>query len=188
MQHGKVTCIFGSMMSGKSTMLLSYVERALYANKKPVIVRPRTDSRDYVSRKKQKPGCPILSIDDRLLELGNELDEYDTIYVDEGQFVNKIGPDSNSLALSGKHVVIASLLGDSDMKPWTNVSELLPYVDEIIKVNAVCCYCGSDERATFTFYEGMKSQQVVIGDETDHYRAACRNCWHKRTIINDARR
>jgi thymidine kinase len=70
------------------------------------------------------------------------------------------------------------------MKPWKNVSELLPFVDDIIKLNAVCVNCGEDNLGTFSAYDGIKNSQIVIGDEQNNYKAYCRSCWELSKTIN----
>jgi thymidine kinase len=171
------------MMSSKSSRLLSYIERAYYARKKVCLIRPKIDTRDYFVRNEtQWPVVDTYQIENFSDIISKKLD-YDTICVDEGQFFDNIGIESHRLALMGKNVYIAAMNGDSDMKPWKNISELLPFVDEIEKINAVCCECGEDNLGTFSFYKGTKTGQVVIGDENSNYEALCRKCWYEQSQL-----
>jgi thymidine kinase len=162
------------MFSRKSTTLLSYAESAKYAKKRAIVVRPSLDTRPYISRNHTDDMYTIIKLE-RLRDYS--FDEYDIICVDEGQFLTGIGEDAHRLALEGKRVIISALTGDSEMKPWDEVSKLIPYVDEIIKLNAVCSECGCDVLGTFTHYDGRKDSQVVIGDDSSNYSARCRTCW-----------
>jgi thymidine kinase len=177
---GRITLILGSMMSSKSSMLLQYAERAKYAKKKVLIVRPETDTRPYLARTDKNDKSYDYTKQNRLAGANGYL--YDLICVDEGQFFDHIGEDAHALAVMGHSVVITALSGDSDMKPWKNISELIPYVDDIIKLNAVCINCGEDSLGTFSFYDGKKESQTVIGDEKSNYLALCRHCYENKKI------
>lgn len=176
---GKVVLYTGSMKSSKSAMLYDQIDRAQYRKKKVCLIRPNKDTRKFVCRKFNTE-VDILRCDS-ISELydSEDIDKYDIICIDEGQFIDDIGIESNQLAKEGKEVYIAALNGDSDLKPWKNVSELLPYCDDIIRLNAVCDECGSSNTATFTYFNGKKDNQIVIGD--GEYYALCRRCWHNKT-------
>jgi thymidine kinase len=111
------------------------------------------------------------------------------VLIDEAQFfgedlyyyVNHIAVDYNA------SVVIAALSGDTNREPWPAVSKLIPYVDEVIKFNAVCqnpkCPHHSIDIGTFSAYDGIKKDKVLIGDETEtetgKYIVLCRDCYEE---------
>jgi thymidine kinase len=176
--NGFIHLILGSMKSGKSSALYEQIDRAQYRKKKVCLLRPKADTREFVSRVKN------LKVDTYSCDSINELydtvniDRYDIICIDEGQFIDGLGLDCNTLANNGKEVYIAALNGDSDLKPWKNISELLPFCDQIIRLSAICNDCGSSYDATFSYFDGVKNGQIVIGD--NQYLALCRSCISKR--------
>jgi thymidine kinase len=186
------------MLSGKSTELIRYAERALYANKQCVVIRPGIDTRDFVSRSKPLYGshfpdnyekCPVLFIhpenmNDMLIEIRGRKPQL--VLIDEAQFfpsylykyVNELSVVDNI------PVVLAALPGDANREPWDSITYLIPYVDDIIKLNAVCqnpeCPHHSTDIGTFSFYNGKKTEKVVIDDEKENkYLALCRDCYEQ---------
>jgi thymidine kinase len=79
-------------------------------------------------------------------------------------------------AKSGKRVFISSLNGDRHQKEWKATQEMIPLVDEIIFLKAVCSKCGSYD-ASFSFKENDTStDQVDIGGSAESFVALCRAC------------
>jgi thymidine kinase len=96
MKTGKITLILGSMMSSKSSVLLEYIDRAQYANKKSCLVRPKTDTRKYISRKGLNPKDKTWIYQlDTLHEI--TFDNFDLICIDEGQFIDETREKSHLL-------------------------------------------------------------------------------------------
>jgi thymidine kinase len=172
--NGKVIAFLGSMKASKSSALFEQIDRAKYRKKSVCLVRPINDTRLFVSRKELTDVDTFVC--NKLSEIN--LNAYDIVCVDEGQFIQDIGQDSNLLANNGKEVYIAALNGDSDMKPWDNISSLIPYCDNIFRQSAVCDDCGDEYKATFSYFVGKKDSQITIGD--NQYLALCRDCWTTR--------
>jgi len=171
-----IKLILGPMFSGKTTALISELERAKFAKKKVVLIRPNTDDRKFLTHSGMK--FPIEEIFlDEVGQLPNKL-EYDVIGVDEGQFFLNLVRDVNFLADNGIKVVISALNGTSEREPFDNIQDLIPYVEEIEKKNAVCAECGS-EYATYSYYKpGDKKDKIKTGGVSD-YDALCRICYNK---------
>jgi thymidine kinase len=169
---GKIILITGPMKSYKSTEMWRRLERQMIAGKKVAIVRPKIDTRRYVTRNHKDIPAPILGAE-RLAEL--KLDDFDAIGVDEGQFFKNLAGDANRLANSGKLVIISALNGTAEQKPWREVQRLFPLVDDIVFLHAVCDRCGKN--GAFSYFKGGKDQQVVIGDR--EYISLCRECLRK---------
>jgi thymidine kinase len=170
---GKFNLILGSMRSSKSSYLFNQIDKAKFRKKRVVLIRPSIDTREFVSRT-SNIDVDILVSDD-LESIFEQLKVFDIICIDECQFLKNLGPVAHRLALQGKEVWAAGLNGDSDLHPWLEISNAIPYVDTISRLTAVCEECHSDN-ATFTFYEGKKSK-IEIGE--DKYRAYCRSCYEK---------
>ena len=169
-----ITLFLGSMKSSKTSKLLEILDKAQYRwGIKTVFVRPDIDNRKFLSRynyiKSNILTCKKLN------DVIEQLKNYNLICIDEGQFLDDLGPVCDELSLKGIEIYIAALNGDSDMKPWQSISECIPYVDNIERLSGVCENCGK-LRTTFSFYEGKKDK-VEIGDSK--YRIYCRECWNE---------
>jgi thymidine kinase len=177
---GKFSLVLGSMKSGKSSFLIDKADRAKYRHKKVCIVRPSTDTREFISRTKNI-NVDIIQYPIPTGKTFDILSQYDIILFDECQFVKDLGILGHGLALDGKEVWAAGLNGDSDMHSWPEISEAIPYADNIKRISGVCENCGNDE-STFSWYDGKKDK-IEIGD--GKYRALCRSCWEKLTVGSD---
>jgi len=173
MKVGKVTLLLGPMFSGKSSILLSEIDKATIAKIPCCIVRPKTDTREFFTHSKWE----FRSFDNYNVDDLKDVPaaQYDVICVDEGQFFKSL-LYSLEWAKMGKRVFISSLNGDRHQKEWKATQEMIPLVDEIIFLNAVCSKCGSYD-ASFSFKENDTStDQVDIGGSAESFIALCRSC------------
>jgi thymidine kinase len=176
MSGGSFNLILGSMKSGKSSILLEELNRRKFAKKKCVVIRPKIDNREFLTRDPLALSRYNVLTCESLRDIWNEIFEYDVICIDEGQFIKFLGQDCNALANSGKTIIVAALAGSSEKTAWQEISMAIPYADNIKKINAVCDRCFDDSKPTFTFFTGIKEPGgIVIGD--GEYRAYCRECW-----------
>jgi thymidine kinase len=172
---GKITLILGPMMSGKSTELVRRAERAKFAKKSVCVVRPQIDTREYFTHSKMEIEVDVITTNDpwSIIDL-----DYDLILIDEAQFFNdNLGAAIWKTSLK-RDVVLSAMNGDSDQKPWSTISELLPIIDDIVYKTGVCVDCGS-EYGTFSYYKGTKSDKIIVGG-ADQYVCLCRDCVEKR--------
>jgi thymidine kinase len=177
--NGEFRLILGSMKSGKSSVLINDIDQYKYADKKSVLIRPVSDTRNILSRKGEAVDADIIKCSN-LNDVWDDLQKYDVICIDEGQFIKDLGYNCNRLANEGKIVIVAALAGSSELTAWPEISEALPYADYIEKVDAVCEKCKDNTKPTFTFFCGSKKPgEVIIGDS--QYKALCRDCWKKET-------
>ena len=56
----------------------------------------------------------------------------------------------------------------------------MPYVDEVVKLKAVCMKCRTRNSAIFSERTTDEKEREVIGGE-DKYIAVCRNCSKEET-------
>lgn len=177
-----ITLICGPMFSGKSTELIRQLERKHIAGKKTLYIRPNLDSRDFVARGYSGNLSEITDIievndfnesHDSIVEWVNK---YDSIFVDEYfmiphcNLICKILPDEDHRC----DIYFGGLLSTAENAIWPEAVNILPYCDDIVKLNAVCTHCGS-EHANYSLFKGEKKQTLVIGDNT--YTAVCRKCY-----------
>ena len=81
--------------------------------------------------------------------------------------------------LSEEHkcdIYFGGLLATAENTVWPETIKILPYCDEIVKLNAVCQNCGSDY-ANYSLFKGIKNQVLTIGDH--EYIPVCRECYNK---------
>ena len=84
-------------------------------------------------------------------------------------------PFCEELANAGKTVVVAALDGTFQRQPFGRTLDLIPLAEDILKLSAVCVYCGHD--AAFSKRVSSEKEVEVIGG-ADKYVAVCRRCFH----------
>jgi len=170
------------MFSGKTTAMLSKLERGFIAKKRILLIRPFIDNREFLCHSGKNysflEGNEIIK-----KELFNfNVDNYDIIGIDEGQFFNAYDNDLRNFCLNASHnkkkVYIAALHASSECNMFDSIIKLIPHCDYIEKFNAICTNCGS-EIGNYTKYLGkQKDSEVLVGGKNE-YTALCRECYHK---------
>ena len=147
----------GPMFSGKSTELIRRLKRYQIANYNCLIVKyakdVRYDENSIATHDKQT--LKAVSAD-KLRELKVNFDEYDVIGIDEGQFFPDLVEFCESMANTGKAVMVAALDGTFQRKGFTAILELIPLAEHIVKLNAVCMVC---------FGEGSYTKRISADKE-----------------------
>jgi thymidine kinase len=146
-----ITAILGPMYSGKSTMLYQKMERYYYAGKSIALIRPKLDSRGYFSHSienrsveriiKASSKNKEIRVDEFTTTLCMELRAYDAVFIDEYFMIKGCSLEAK-MSQSNQNVFFAGLIASSENKLFPETIELLPYCDEIIKLNGVCMICG----------------------------------------------
>ena len=77
-----------------------------------------------------------------------------------------------------KEICFAGLLATSENKMFKETINLLPYCENIIKLNGICS-CG--EIANYSLYKGKKEEEIIVGDE-DKYSCVCKECYLKGNL------
>ena len=173
MKAGKVTLLLGPMFSGKSSILLSEIDKAVIAKIPCCIVRPKTDTREFFTHSKREAHiCENYHVAE-LAEV--PVDAYEVICIDEGQFFTSL-LHSLEWAKKGKRVFISALNGDRHQMEWEATREMIPLVDEIVFLKAVCSKCGSYEAAFSYKVNDTSTSQVDIGGSAESFIALCRTC------------
>ena len=173
---GWIEVICGPMFSGKTEELIRRLVRCQYAKQKVTIFKPSLDDRyseDYiVSHNQRKIKSIIIKESKEILELENNSD---VIGIDEAQFCDdELINIANSLAKSGKRIVIAGLDKDYMGKSFGPIKQLMVDAEYVSKVNAICMSCG--DPASFSQRISTEKDLVVVG-ESDKYEARCRKCF-----------
>uniref|UniRef100_A0AC35U4I5 Thymidine kinase n=1 Tax=Rhabditophanes sp. KR3021 TaxID=114890 RepID=A0AC35U4I5_9BILA len=175
--RGSITLLVGPMFSGKTTELFRQANMYMLKGKKVALVRYAKDNRysDNLASTHDKRTMKAISAI-HLSEVFDKLMECEVVVIDEGQFFDDVTSVCDELANAGKIVVVSTLNGDFQRKPFDSVVPLFPLVDKIVKLNAVCMPCGN--KAIYTFRTVLNSEVEVIGG-SDMYKAVCRECYFK---------
>lgn len=169
-----ITLICGPMFSGKTTELLRRLERADLAGKKPILLRPKTDTRGFLTHTLSEVSWLKTKFVEDLRDVNATF--YDTVGIDEGQFHHGLKEFCVKWGRDYRNIVISALHATSECEMFESIIDIIPYCDKIIKLNAVCMSCGSDN-GNYTHYKaGNKIDKVAVGG-TEEYTSLCRNCY-----------
>lgn len=165
------------MFSGKSTMLLNRYRRYKIAGKKCLLVKYAKDNRysdkEFVTHdniRYEAISCNELN------ELKDIIEEYEVICIDEIQFYIDGAHYADLWANNGKIVETCGLNGDYLRKPFYQINLIIPRVDNITFITAVCQETGDD--AVFTKRLTKEDTQELIGS-TENYKAVSRKIYFK---------
>lgn len=183
---GKLVVVTGPMFSGKSTELLRLIERETISKRKFKVFNSDLDKRygeNIIATHSGKKlnVFQVKNSEEILKECNNSLN---SIFIDEIQFFDsKIIEIINQLNLNGINVFCAGLNMTSEGKPFPfsdgkdNISNLICIADKVIRLYAVCNYCGED--ANRTLYIGKKEKTDILVGTNRVYQPVCKKCWFK---------
>lgn len=179
---GSLELVIGCMFSGKSTELIRRTRMNKMLNKNVLVVNHASDLRYGNSFKitshdmDQENAVHVTSLMTLI-----QKDEYlyaNVVIVDEGQFFNDLVEFSKkAVEQDDKTLIIAALDGNFNRQPFQNVMELIPFADNVIRLNAMCFMCNDGSSASFTkrIKENTSKNEfdVVVGG-SDIYQSVCR--------------
>ena len=173
---GSLKLVIGPMFSGKSSELIKEIRKLKVINTKYIVIKPIIDNRyksNYiVSHDKESEECIIT--DDLSNITDNEILDFNSIIIDEGQFLknlkNKVLYWVEKLK---KNIIIGGLDGDYKRNPIGEILELIPFCDSIKKINSLCVHCKNGTPALFSHRITNEQDQVVVGS-SDIYIPLCR--------------
>ena len=176
-EFGKIKLIIGPMFSGKSTRLIETVRKYSFKNKKTILINFIGDNR-YTSES-QIVTHDQIKYDSIQCQYLNEkismLENYDVIGIDEGQFFSDLLEICDILSRFGKIIFIAALSSNDHMKPYDNISKLIPFVDKIKLMKAYCFFCH--KQAGFNL-KIKKCKTNFIDERKENYKPVCKNCFY----------
>ncbi len=176
----RMEIIIGPMFSGKSTELLRRAGRYEAIGKNVLYINYYLDQRygkmnDITTHDKKSKKA--LMIQELMSVLHTE--EYkscDIIAINEAQFFKDLYPFcKEALYKQKKYIILAGLDGDYNKNPFGDILKLIPHCDTLIKLHALCHYCGVE--AQFTKRITEDASQIVIGGK-ECYVPACREHYH----------
>jgi thymidine kinase len=178
--QGWIEVITGSMFSGKSEELIRRVRRAQIARQKVQVFKPRFDTRfaqDHIVSHSDIRFASANVTSARVL-LERVEDDTEVVGIDEGQFFDlELPMVCNTLADSGRRVIVAGLDQDYLGKPFEPMPQLLAIAEYITKTLAICMVCGNPANHTQRLV--ANSDRVLLGAQGT-YEARCRHCFDPR--------
>jgi thymidine kinase len=175
---GWIEVISGCMFSGKTEELIRRLNRALIANQKVEIFKPKIDKRYHAEQivshnENAIRSTPVDFPADILLLSG----DCDVVGIDEAQFFDdSIVEVCNSMANHGKRVILAGLDMDYEGKPFGPMPNLLAIAEFVTKVHAICAQTG--ELASFSYRLSNDQKQVMLGEKKE-YEARSRKAFNE---------
>lgn len=173
---GSIEVICGGMFSGKTEELLRRAKRSLIAGQRVVLVKPVQDDRyssnKVVSHDRREMVSHAVGTASEIPPLGLEAD---VVCIDEAQFFeNDLIDVANTLANSGKRVIIAGLDMDYEGRPFEPIPQLLAIAEFITKLHAICAESGSMAHYSQRVVEDRN--RILVG-ESDAYEPRARHCF-----------
>jgi thymidine kinase len=175
---GYLHLILGPMFAGKSTKLFNIIENLKEKNESFLLIKHICDERynsnttNIITHDQKTMGCIGL---ERLLNIIDNEKYINSkyIFIDEGQFF----PDINkfieiALEKDYKNIYITGLNGDSNRKPFYNISKLISVADKVDILQSTCNYCAN--KGIFTLRKSSKHKKILVGD-SKIYKPVCRN-------------
>jgi len=178
MKNPEFILITGPMMSGKTTQLLSRLERYDLQRKTTVLFKPVVDDRYDVNSVVTHSGFKRVAVrvhdGVELLSYLQDLEKMpDVIAVDEAFMLKSVSSTLIWLYRNGFTVLVSSLELSFKCHPLTEITHIMPWATTIEKLTAVCAVCGAD--AYYTYRKNTSESEIVVGGH-DMYEARCHMC------------
>lgn len=172
-KSGHIEVICGSMFSGKTEELIRRIRRAEIAKQRVKVFKPKIDNRysefSIVSHNEQSYPSEVIDKAEDILE---KCFDAEVIGIDEAQFFeNDLITVCQTLADTGKRVIVAGLDQDYKAIPFEPMPQLLAVAEYITKTLAICVICGAP--ANRTQRVSADKDRVIVGGE-NIYEARCR--------------
>ena len=174
---GWIEVICGPMFSGKSEELIRRLRRATIARKRVQVFKPALDNRysndEIVSHADVRMKSEVV---EQAPEILQRIDwRTEVIGIDEANFMGaSLIEIAQTLANSGKQVIVAGLDTDYTGRPFPPVPELLALAESITKMLAICMRCGNPAKHTQRLID---SGNLIVVGAAGVYEARCRRCF-----------
>lgn len=181
MNIGYLELIFGPMFSGKTTTLISKYKQHKLLDHQICVINYKEDTRYSETELCTHDGSKIDCIQCyELSELWNNpqhnIHNCNIILINEGQFFKDVYEVVlNMVEKHNKIVYVCGLDSDFKREKFGNMMDLIPYCDNITKIQSLCMKCKDGTKALFSKRITTSESQIVIGH--DNYIPVCRNCY-----------
>jgi thymidine kinase len=173
----------GPMFGGKTTKLLSAIDRYKYQGRKILTFKPDVDERyskeEIVTHWNTRVPAKRISNGQELIAELKSLPYHSprekltdvVIAVDESFMIPGVGKALIELFKAGHTVVVSSLQLSSDFTPYEEMQAMMPYATKVEVCPAVCSTCGSD--AFYTRKTGGRSDHQIEVGGAEMYQPKC---------------
>lgn len=173
----RLEIIMGCMFSGKSTELVRRLKRYKAIGENVLVINSSIDTRsgEQVIKTHDDVTFNCIKIDNLKDIFSNEkFLKSKIIGIDEGQFFNDLHEFIQlTLRNYDKHIIVASLDGDSNQCVFGQTLSLIPLADDVSKLKALCMECNDGTLAPFSKRNILSSEQELVGAR-GMYSAVCR--------------
>lgn len=179
MVHFKV--FTGPMFGGKTTRLLTAIERDVIRGLNVLSFKPKIDNRYNENKITTHLGATVeaeivsdgTEIKDIVAQLQRGNHKIDSIAIDELFMIPGAGDLAVELFKSGINIYVSSLQLSSNPNPYafSEMPSVLPWATEIVICPAVCVVCGAD--AYYTYKKGGDLNAAVEVGGADLYEPRC---------------
>lgn len=165
------------------------LKRYQFAKHSVLIIKYAHDVRydkDSIATHDRQMMSAVSCIELKSLASNQDLSQFSVIGIDEGQFFPDTVEFAESMASSGKTVIVAALDGSYRRVGFGDILNLIPLAESVIKLTAVCMICFNE--ASFTKRIGHEKELEVIGG-AEKYMAVCRSCYfldHETNLLNNS--
>ena len=168
----------GCMFSGKSSRLVSHIDRCKYQHRSVIVFKPVIDDRYDVGSITTHSGAKIEALN---VKSGSEilkalLDAQtmpDTVAVDEAWLIPGCADALRDVFRMGISVIVATIDLLANCKELSEVQKMTSWATHIEKCPAVCTVCGQD--AYYSYAKVVDDRDIVIGGE-EAYESRCFRC------------
>jgi thymidine kinase len=176
---GYITLILGPMFSSKTTELIRQYNRNALANKKCIMIKYSGDDRYDNNAVVTHDGMKVSAIKCKTLQqVNDQVKDYDVICVDEVQFYSDGDIYCDQWANDGKKVYACGLSGTFKRTEFPVISKLVPKVEKIKFLTAICKENGSEASFSKLDMEHTGDNIEIIGG-AEKYRAVNRTEYFK---------
>ena len=172
----------GPMFGGKTTKLLSAIDRYKYQGRKILAFKPNVDERysreEIVTHWGHKLNAIRISSGNDLVEHlvmqprhSREKLSHTVIAVDEAFMIPGVGSTLVNLFKDGHPILVSSLQLSSDFTGYKEIQCMLPFATKIEVCPAVCSTCGAD--AYYTKKIGGRSDHQIEVGGAEMYQPKC---------------
>ncbi len=167
----------GPMFGGKTTRLLSAIERYRLKQKKVFTFKPLRDTRYdpegqsiVTHRGYEMNSVPIVAAEEIYMHLEKRHASSGVIALDEAFMVDGAADVLIDLFKTGYTILVSSLQLSSTLEPFPEMTKMLPWATRVEVCPAVCTICASD--AFYTYKKGGTDDNVEIGGK-EMYEPRC---------------
>lgn len=178
-ENGYLELILGPMYSGKTSYLMNIYKQCTFCNTDVLVFNHASDNRYSIDLLSSHDKLTIPCIKTDCLKEQIKLEDFEkskVILINEGQFFKDLFEFViYCVEVKFKHVYVCGLDGDFQRNKFGQINDLLPYCDEVKKLNSLCHNCKNGNKAIFSHRLTNEKEQHVVG--SNNYVPLCRRCY-----------